>query len=319
VGALPLFASGSPAQRELEQRTRDTAALASFLLTTLLLPAMLTAPADRDLRIVHVVNRWYAAAGPRFFLDNLYSFGEQPTPTSPLLPEASRALRTALFTRHLQRILDALPAPSAVPDPSGAVPAQKKSNIVAVSVSPGLSRVETVGPLFGVGVGGGGNWLGAILYVSFFFFRSRIRIRHFASPFSCLSPLLPLLVFPRFFPPHTDPPRFSYVLLYPLLLLLTKSAAASVQSVLHVLFVPTVGKVRCVPSEYFRLCFSRVWDLIWARREGKERRGSAFLSFPSLCCLVFFHFSSVFVLCPGLGMHIYFPVRKNARDRLLTP
>ncbi|KAJ7852379.1 hypothetical protein B0H14DRAFT_2760101 [Mycena olivaceomarginata] len=202
VGALPLFASGSPAQRELEQRTRDTAALASFLLTTLLLPAMLTAPADRDLRIVHVINRWYAAAGPRFFLDNLYSFGKQTTPTSPLLPEASRALRTALFTRHLQRILDALPAPSAVPDPSGAVPAQKKSNIVAVSVSPGLSRVESVGPLFGVGVGGGGNWLGAIFYV----------------------------------------------LLYPILLLLTKSAAASVQSVLHVLFVPTVGKLSKTPK-----------------------------------------------------------------------
>ncbi|KAJ7352035.1 hypothetical protein DFH08DRAFT_78139 [Mycena albidolilacea] len=49
------------------------------------------------------------------------------TPTSPLLPEASRALRTALFTRHLQRILDALdafPTPSAVPDPSGAVAAK---------------------------------------------------------------------------------------------------------------------------------------------------------------------------------------------------
>ncbi|KAJ7854821.1 hypothetical protein B0H14DRAFT_3449377 [Mycena olivaceomarginata] len=42
------------------------------------------------------------------------------TPTSPLLPEVSRALRTALFTRHLQRVLDTLPTPSAVPDPLGA-------------------------------------------------------------------------------------------------------------------------------------------------------------------------------------------------------
>ncbi|KAJ7823781.1 hypothetical protein B0H14DRAFT_2825643 [Mycena olivaceomarginata] len=202
VGALPLFASGSPAQRELEQRTRDTAALASFLLTTLLLPAMLTAPADRDLRIVHVINRWYAAAGPRFFLDNLYSFGKQTTPTSPLLPEASRALRTALFTRHLQRILDALPAPSAVPDPSGAVPRAEK---VEYSGGERVARPEPGGecwPLFGVGVGGGGNWLGAIFYV----------------------------------------------LLYPILLLLTKSAAASVQSVLHVLFVPTVGKLSKTPK-----------------------------------------------------------------------
>jgi hypothetical protein len=46
VGALPLFASGSPTQCELEQRARDTAAL-SFLLT-MLLPTMLTAPAECD-------------------------------------------------------------------------------------------------------------------------------------------------------------------------------------------------------------------------------------------------------------------------------
>ncbi|KAJ7745243.1 hypothetical protein B0H14DRAFT_3514557 [Mycena olivaceomarginata] len=68
VGALPLFTSGSPTQCELEQHARDTAAL-SFLLT-MLLPTMLTAPAERDF--------------------------------------------------NTDRILDALPTPSAVPDPSGA-------------------------------------------------------------------------------------------------------------------------------------------------------------------------------------------------------
>ncbi|KAJ7346318.1 hypothetical protein DFH08DRAFT_1081132 [Mycena albidolilacea] len=300
VCAFPLFALGRREERESEQRARNTAALASFLLTTLVLPAMLTAPAECDLRIVHVVNRWYAAAGPRFFLDNLYSFGEQPTPTSPLLPEASRALRTALFTRHLQRILDALPAPSAVPDPSGAVPAQKKSNIVAVSVSPGLSRVESVGPLFGVGGGGmprpipfawpsntdtvppsGPAFLLPLAFVRLLLpsallpppplaplpmwlclrfilpsFRSRPHpISYFSFP-SLTPDLPPFYLYHSLFTSLLSTASAhvltvlicSYVLLCPILLLLTKSAAASVQSVLHVLFVPTAGKLSKTPK-----------------------------------------------------------------------
>jgi hypothetical protein len=56
---------------------------------------------------------------------------------------------------------------------------------------------------------------------------------------------------------------YSYIFLYPLLLLLTKSAALSVQSVMHVLFVPTVGKVRVgrccalyLVLSFFHFCFS---------------------------------------------------------------
>ncbi|KAF8150377.1 hypothetical protein K438DRAFT_1988535 [Mycena galopus ATCC 62051] len=202
VGALGVFASsgeGGEAEREREQTERDESALATFLLVTLLLPAMLTAPVERDIRIVNVVNRFYAAAAPRLVVDKAYEFvlptssassiPKKPSASpSPLLPEATRALRTVLFTRHLQRILDALPS-AQVPDPA-AGPSAQKSNIVAVSVSPGFGA-ETVAPLFGVG------WFG----------------------------------------------RFLYLLLTPLLLLLTKSARASAQSVLHVLFLPTVGKI----------------------------------------------------------------------------
>ncbi|KAJ7623864.1 hypothetical protein DFH06DRAFT_1104631 [Mycena polygramma] len=221
VGALPQFARGGAKGREArerEQRARDEGALASFLLATLLLPAMLTAPVERDIRIVHVVNRFYAAAAPRFFADGRYVFPDLSAPLppsasptsksqlrdSPLLAEATRALRTVLLTRHLQRVLDALPS-APVPNPSdgsstatGRV-ANQKSNIVAVSVSPGLSRAETVAPLFGYGEereGEGRSWWG----------------------------------------------RLFYILLYPLLFLLTKSASATLQSVLHVLFLPTPVK-----------------------------------------------------------------------------
>ncbi|KAJ7623876.1 hypothetical protein DFH06DRAFT_1104646 [Mycena polygramma] len=220
VGALPQFARGGAKGREArerEQRARDEGALASFLLTTLLLPAMLTAPVERDIRIVHVVNRFYAAAAPRFFEDARYVFpnlsARSPSSPlnsnvgklreSPLLPEATRALRTVLLTRHLQRVLDALPS-APVPNPSdssstatGRV-ASQKSNIVAVSVSPGLSRAETVAPLFGYGEEREGrSWWGWLFYI----------------------------------------------VLYPLLFLLTKSASATLQSVLHVLFLPTPVKI----------------------------------------------------------------------------
>ncbi|KAJ6468604.1 hypothetical protein C8R47DRAFT_1187951 [Mycena vitilis] len=214
VGALPQFSRGGAkgrAEREREQRERDEGALASFLLTTLLLPAMLTAPVERDIRIVHVVNRFYAAAAPRFFQDARYVFPDLsaspstpastlssavPLPESSLLAEATRALRTVLLARHLQRVLDALPS-APVPNPSDGTStatgrvATQKSNIVAVSVSPGLSRAETVAPLFGYG----------------------------------------------------EDREGSYILLYPLLFLLTKSASATLQSVLHVLFLPTPVKI----------------------------------------------------------------------------
>ncbi|KAF7362860.1 hypothetical protein MVEN_00635800 [Mycena venus] len=210
VGALPVFSARG--NRDRAQNERDTRALATFLLTTLLLPAMLTAPAERDIRIVNVVNRFYAAAVPRFFSDAKYLFAEDSTTTSapnasssPLLPEATRALRTVLLTRHLQRVLDALPsappvvdpsAPPAAPTPASGKKPQQKSNIVAISVSPGLSRAETVGPLFGAGASDGWGF-----------------------------------------------GRLVYILLLPLWFLFSKSAAASVQSVLHVLFLPTPSKI----------------------------------------------------------------------------
>ncbi|KAJ7107904.1 hypothetical protein C8R44DRAFT_680648 [Mycena epipterygia] len=178
--------------------TRQTASLATFLLTTLLLPALLTAPAERDIRIINVVNRFYAAAaGPAF------SVAASPESTSKsestFLREGARALRCVVLTRHLQRILDALPS-APVPKTDGAVvsPAAQKSNIVAVTVSPGISRVETVAPLLNADwVAPQSSYLGVVLYL----------------------------------------------LLYPLLVIFTKSSKAAIQSILHVLFLPTPFKV----------------------------------------------------------------------------
>lgn len=58
----------------------------------------------------------------------------------------------AVFTRHLQRVLDALPSSGQIPrTEENTIPVVsekvQKSNIVAVSVCPGISRADTIAPL----------------------------------------------------------------------------------------------------------------------------------------------------------------------------
>ncbi|KAI5116775.1 hypothetical protein M0805_008730 [Coniferiporia weirii] len=137
----PLFSS-KPEKLACEER-RAASSDGAFLMMTLLLPTLLVAPPERDIRIINVINPFYAAAIPSF-----------PTPPpvagSTFLREGYRALRTAVLTRHLQRVFDALPqAPAPDPDNTSAAAASKtqKSNIVAVSVSPGFSRHDTIAPL----------------------------------------------------------------------------------------------------------------------------------------------------------------------------
>ncbi|KAL0955496.1 hypothetical protein HGRIS_001735 [Hohenbuehelia grisea] len=140
----------------LRERTsaakREAASLSTFLMTTLLLPCLLVAPVERDIRIIHVVNPFYAAGA------GLPSISPSPAEDalsgkqarSAILEEGLRSLRTSVLARHLQRVLDALPA-AQVPktdDNSSTVPVvsakSQKSNIVAISVSPGISRSDTV-------------------------------------------------------------------------------------------------------------------------------------------------------------------------------
>ncbi|KAJ4471452.1 hypothetical protein J3R30DRAFT_1080303 [Lentinula aciculospora] len=205
IGALRRFMTKFKAEDNSE---REQLSLASFLLTTLLLPSLLTAPTERDIRIINVVNRFYAAASsPSFastFYDSLTS-EKPPLLNSVFLAEGIRSLGTIILTRHLQRILDALPAvqipktdshTSAIPVVN---PGSQRSNIVAITVSPGISRADTVARILNADwtSATGYSWMGVILYL----------------------------------------------LVLPLLHLFTKSSVAAVQSVLHALFLPTPFKL----------------------------------------------------------------------------
>ncbi|KAG5644298.1 hypothetical protein DXG03_008716 [Asterophora parasitica] len=182
---------------------READSLATFLITTLLLPALLVAPVERDIRVITVVNPFYAAAAGPLFTIPFPSLSSPPS-TSIFLQEGLRSLRTSIFTRHLQRILDALPTAQVPKTDEGSTipivsPKTQKSNIVSVCVSPGISRADTIAPLLNA------DW--------------------------------------------TSPLGFSrtgvvlYILLQPLLRVLTKSPTASIQTVLHALFLPTPFKV----------------------------------------------------------------------------
>ncbi|KAF8515333.1 hypothetical protein BU17DRAFT_93614 [Hysterangium stoloniferum] len=214
--------------RDDENRQRDEGAMATFQLITLLLPAMLVAPIERDIRIINVVNPFYAAAAPKFdprLASALYSAltqrkgdsegsdASQRVQSSSIWSlEGQRALRTAVFTRHLQRILDALPEPGAAPDltstdvSSSGRKKNQKSNIMAVTVCPGISRTDTIAscilaPSSSQLTSVVRQWLGAL----------------------------------------------SYVVLLPLLHLFSKSPTAALQTVLHALCVPKPITRRHVP------------------------------------------------------------------------
>jgi hypothetical protein len=148
------------------EKQRQTASCATFLLITLLLPLLLAAPVERDIRLIALINPFYAAAARVFS-----PLGASHGPSSLFLTEGRRALRTAIFMRHLQRVLDALPSGSQVPRTdvnSQSIPVVsdkvQRSNIVAVSVSPGISRTNVVAPLLAADTSrDGASWLGMTL------------------------------------------------------------------------------------------------------------------------------------------------------------
>ena len=148
IGSPRLF---TKVQKEQEEKERNSLSLATFLITTLLLPALLVAPAERDIRIINVVNPFYAAAAGLPFSPSFEPPEAERKSKSIFLSEGRRSLRSIVFTRHLQRVLDALPTAAPLPkteEGSKAIPVVssklQKSNIVAVSASPGIGRVDTV-------------------------------------------------------------------------------------------------------------------------------------------------------------------------------
>ena len=143
----PLSKKSSSVEDEMERQTRS---LATFLITTLLLPILLVAPAERDIRIVNVVNPFYAAAVTNFSPTT----EELPEKPSIFLQEGRRSLQMAILTRHLQRILDSMPQGSQAPKVEGEAvnvvnSKLQRSNVVAVAVSPGITKTDTIAPLLG--------------------------------------------------------------------------------------------------------------------------------------------------------------------------
>ncbi|KAF8910105.1 hypothetical protein CPB84DRAFT_1764622 [Gymnopilus junonius] len=202
IGSPKLF---SRASKDQDQKERDALSLATFLITTLLLPALLVAPAERDIRIINVVNPFYAAAAGLPFSPSFDAPESTSKSKSIFLSEGRRSLRSIVFTRHLQRVLDALPTTAPIPETeegSKAIPIVssklQKSNIVAVSASPGIGRVDTASSLLNADfMSPTGSYLGLLCYVGF----------------------------------------------QPLLRILTKTPAAAMQTILHVLFLPTPFKL----------------------------------------------------------------------------
>ncbi|EMD33013.1 hypothetical protein CERSUDRAFT_118434 [Gelatoporia subvermispora B] len=208
-GIGSLFGLGHTKESKVAtEETRETASLATFLIATLLLPALLVAPTERDIRIVNVVNPFYAAAIPTFASD-LVSPPDLSS-ASVFYLEGRRALRSIVLTRHLQRVLDSLPnrAPTKEDKAGSSTDSQKEcveprqtahapSNIVATSVSPGISRKDTIAPLFAA-ERDMGHWslFGFVLYY----------------------------------------------LLFPIVWLFSKTSDAAMQTALHVLFLPTPFK-----------------------------------------------------------------------------
>lgn len=163
---------GAQYTEEMLQKRRELNSLATFLMTTLLLPALLVAPVERDIRIVNVVNPFYAASH-RTFSSQFEASASLLASSSTFIQEGFRSLRTSILTRHLQRVLHSLDsriveqnaAESKAKAPSTPPGKPAPSNIVAITACPGISRRDTVAPLlyYDSDSNAGTTWIGLFL------------------------------------------------------------------------------------------------------------------------------------------------------------
>ncbi|KAG8791021.1 hypothetical protein FRC12_010365 [Ceratobasidium sp. 428] len=233
--------------RRMESDRRLEGNLASFLLMTLLLPCLIKAPADRDIRVISVVNSLYAASVPTYMPplappkpDSENPAGSQskassappstdgvPEPAQPTTQlqsqlaqmaississrEGERALRSILLMRHLQRVVDALATQSTKPvlgtDDADTVDVKKAKTSNILALS--------VAPGFSRP-----QTVGAYL-----------RASRESEDYSRLG-------------------AFLYLLFFPLICLFSKSSTGAAQTVLYALFVPTPRtRITETPSE----------------------------------------------------------------------
>jgi hypothetical protein len=155
-------------QEETSDPAQDpewTSAQFNYHLVTALLPSLLHAPPERDIRIVQLVSPAWAAALPGVQA----GLEGRPAPAENGLAAAGakRGITALLLQSHLRLVLDTLAAaaystPVAVPDPSSDKVTKKRdarlqSNILALSVVMPWARDEVVRPLWASG--GLFNWI----------------------------------------------------------------------------------------------------------------------------------------------------------------
>jgi hypothetical protein len=118
-----------------------------FHLLTSLLPYLLRAPAERNIRIISLIPPTWAAALP--------ALQGKPTRDSPVEFTARKGVTTLLLMKHFQLILDTLASAAysqakPIPDPNPPEGSGKKrdermnSNIMALSVVMPWARTEVV-------------------------------------------------------------------------------------------------------------------------------------------------------------------------------
>ncbi|KAG9050855.1 hypothetical protein FS837_001965 [Tulasnella sp. UAMH 9824] len=142
----------SKAQRLEEEDRRRKNAYGTYFFSTLFLPFLLRSPAERDIRFINLVNPMYAASVSQFEPKGVAGVAASSS-TSVTQLESERSLRSILFARHFQRVLDALVNPPVPPtsQDSTQVPitSKKQSNIKFVTACPGFGLEESIAPFLG--------------------------------------------------------------------------------------------------------------------------------------------------------------------------
>lgn len=162
----------SKAQRLEEEDRRRKNAYGTYFFSTLFLPFLLRSPPERDIRFINLVNPMYAASVSQFEPKGVAGVAASSS-TSVTQLESERSLRSILFARHFQRVLDALVNPPVPPtsQDSTQVPitSKKQSNIKFVTACPGFGLEESIAPFLGATRGEAGvvqSRFGRFLYVN---------------------------------------------------------------------------------------------------------------------------------------------------------
>ncbi|KIO33916.1 hypothetical protein M407DRAFT_165707 [Tulasnella calospora MUT 4182] len=142
----------SKAQRLEEEDRRRKNAYGTYFFSTLFLPFLLRSPPERDIRFINVVNPMYAAAVSQFEPKGVAGVAASLS-TSVTQLESERSLRSILFARHFQRVLDAMVNPPVPPTSQDStqipITLKKQSNIKFVTACPGFGLEESIAPFLG--------------------------------------------------------------------------------------------------------------------------------------------------------------------------